>query len=81
MKATAALKINAEKLDFINRLSDFINASWGSTKWGFSKYYALMMLDTIGKLDSSKKVAGIRLLFEAYAHNLLRIIAEKTVPQ
>jgi hypothetical protein len=44
-KANAALKRNASELDFVNRLSAFMNISFGSTEVGFSHYFGVMALD------------------------------------
>lgn len=89
-KATTALKRNATKLDFINRLSAFINISFGSTEAGFSHYFALMALDveknmgidmglgTKGtKKDSSKKISIIGDIFKSFAQKTVELIAEK----
>ena len=89
-KATTALKRNARKLDFVNRLSAFMNVSFGSTEVGFSHYFGVMALDVeknmgidIGlgtqgtKKDSSKKIPIIAHIFESFAQKTVELIAEK----
>lgn len=89
-KATPTLKRNSQKLDFVNRLSAFINVSFGSTEVGFSQYFGFMALDVeknigidmgIGtqgtKKDPSKKTPIIAHIFESFAQNTVKLIAEK----
>ena len=89
-KATAALKRNSQKLDFVNRLSAFMNVSFGSTEVGFSHYFGFMALDveknmgidmglgTQGtKKDLSKKMSIIAHIFESFAQKTVELIAEK----
>jgi len=88
-KATAALKRNSQKLDFVNRLSAFISISFGNTEVGFSHYFGFMALDveknmginmgfgTQGtKKDPSKKIPIIAHIFESFAQNTVKLIAE-----
>jgi len=89
-KATVALKRNSEKLDFVNRLSAFMNVSFGSTEAGFSHYFGFMALDveknmgidmglgTQGtKKDPPKKIPIIAHIFESFAKKSVDLIAEK----
>ncbi len=89
-KATPALKRNSQKHDFVNRLSAFMNVSFGSTEAGFSDYFGFMVLDVeknmgidmgIGtqgtKKDPPKKIPMITLIFESFAQNTVKLIAEK----
>jgi hypothetical protein len=89
-KATEALKRNSQKLDFINRLSAFMNVSFGSKEAGFSHYFGFMAIDieknmgidmglgTQGtKKDPSKKIPIIAHIFEFFAQNTVKLIAEK----
>jgi len=89
-KSTPALKRNSQKLDFVNRLSAFMNVSFGSTEVGFSHYFGFMALDVeknmgidmgIGtqgtKKDPPKKIPIIAHIFESFAQNTVKLIAEK----
>jgi hypothetical protein len=89
-KATTDLKRNANKLDFINRLSVFMNISFGSTEVGFSHYLWVMALDvqkdmgidmglgTQGtKKDPSKQISTLIHLFKSFAEMTVELIAEK----
>jgi hypothetical protein len=89
-KANAALKRNASKLDFVNRLSAFMNISFGSTEVGFSHYFAVMALDvekdmgidmglgTQGtKKDSAKKIPILAHIFKSFAQETVELIAAK----
>lgn len=89
-KATTALKSNAKKLDFVNRLSAFMNVSFGSTEVGFPHYFGIMALDVeknIGidmglgmqgtEKDLSKKIPIIAHIFESFAQKTVELIAEK----
>jgi hypothetical protein len=89
-KATAELKRNSQKLDFVNRLSAFMNVSFRSTEVGFSHYFGFMALDveknmgidmrlgTQGtKKESPKKIPIIAHIFESFAQKTVELIAEK----
>ena len=89
-KATTALKRNSQKLDFVNRLSAFINVSFGSTEVGFSNYFVFMALDVEKNMgidmglgpqgtinDSQKKIPITAHIFESFAQKTVELIAEK----
>jgi len=89
-KANSSLKKNATKLDFINRLACFMNIAFGSTEVGFPHYFEFMALDveknmgidmglgTKGtKKDPSKKIPIIAHIFESFAQNTVKLIAER----
>jgi len=89
-KATTALKTNAKNLDFVNRLSTFMNVSFGSTDVGFPHYFGIMALDVeknVGidmglgtqgtEKDSSKKMPIVAHIFESFAQKTVELIAEK----
>jgi hypothetical protein len=89
-KATTALKANSKNLDFVNRLSTFMNVSFGSTEVGFPHYFGIMALDVeknVGidmglgtqgtEKDSSKKMSIIAHIFKSFAQNTVELIAEK----
>ena len=89
-KATEELKRNSEKLDFVNRLSAFINVSFGSTDAGFSHYFGFMALEVeknmginmgLGtqstKNDPKKELPIIAHIFESFAQKTVELIAEK----
>ena len=89
-KANAALKRNASELDFVNRLSAFMNISFGSTEVGFSHYFGVMALDvekdmgidmglgTQGtKKDSAKKIPILSHIFKSFAQETVALIAAK----
>ncbi len=89
-RATTALMSHAKKINFANRLSTFMNISFGSTEVGFPHYFGTMALEVeknIGidmglgtqdtEKDLSKKMSIIAHIFKSFAQNTVELIVEK----
>jgi hypothetical protein len=89
-KANAELRRNASELDFINRLSAFMNISFGGTDAGFSHYLGVMAIEAekemgidmgLGaegaKKDSAKKLQLLAYIVESFARKTVELIADE----
>jgi hypothetical protein len=76
-RANSALKHNAGNLSFINRLSIFMNISFGSTEVGLSHYLKMVTPEMVKAKDTNEKMHVLSSIFESFACKTIDFIADK----
>lgn len=76
-RANSVLKQKAKELNFINRLSAFMNISFGSNEVGLSNYLGIMTPEVNNEKDPEKKAHILAYIFETFACKTVDLMADK----